>query len=171
MVHREKQHELDLNMVFQSSETHRGFRIGQNPRNGNPKRDFSVLAPGDHNQGLLEVHTDLEVPALSGGIGARIEEEQPEGWDVRLSFPSEPPFSRVSAGLELHGHSLLCFRHSVSRANGEIVLVTTWTLYVFPSTHGPAYSPNSASQSSYSYFIGPYITVQLGTLLLFPSIL
>lgn len=68
---------------------------------------------------------------------------------------------------------ILCsaFDTPVSRANGEIVLVTTWTLFVFSSAHGPAYSPNSASQSSYSYFTGPYIAVQLRTFLLFPSIL
>ncbi|KAH7517010.1 hypothetical protein FEM48_Zijuj09G0016600 [Ziziphus jujuba var. spinosa] len=82
MINRKKQDELDLNVIIQRFETHRGFGIDQNAWYWNPKRDLGFLAPADQNRGLRETYTDLEVLTLSRRVSVRIEEEQSEGWDV-----------------------------------------------------------------------------------------
>lgn len=92
MANRKKKYELDLNVVFEGGEADRRVAVNQNPRHRNQKRNIVSVGPSDHNRGSREVQVDAEVAATEGRVGARVEEEKPERWDVRLGFPCEPPF-------------------------------------------------------------------------------
>lgn len=78
VTNREKENELDLNVIIHGSKANRRLIVDQNPRKGNPKRElFVVFEPGEQNQGLRETNMDLEIPAMKRGFGLGIEEEQP----------------------------------------------------------------------------------------------